>query len=296
MKSDHAFVPFLAAEAEEKYADGVILGCPYEDPGAFRHGAKDAPAAIRDFSHHISSYHPDTGRDLARWAVADKDCLKENEYVGSAEMNETAVFSQLEETAFSVFRDKRFLLTLGGTRAISYPLIKAAKKTYPKLKVISLDAHTGREKRGEYVTHDNVFTSITEDYFPKSDLYQWGSRVGSEYAVRDCKVRQFYAPPHVKKGVLEQMHKLYKYPVYLTIDIDVMDPPFAPGSGHPVYGGIGTAELFETIALLQSLNVVGMDLTEIVPAYDKSGITGVLGATIVKEALIHFLPKFKKRP
>lgn len=290
MKSDQGFVPFLSAEAEEKYADAVIMGCPYEDPGAFRRGAKDAPQAMRDFSRHISTYHPDSGRDLKRWAVADKDCIEQNEN------NENAVFSRLEETAFSVLRDKRFLLTLGGTRAIAYPLIKAAKKTYPKLKVISLDAHTGRETRLEYVSHDNVFTALTEDFFPKSDLYQWGSRVGSESAVKDCKVRQFYAPPHVKKGVLEQMHKLYKYPVYLTIDIDVMDPPFAPGSGHPVYGGIGTAELFETIALLQSLNVVGMDLTEIVPAYDKSGITAVLGATIVKEALIHFLPKFKKRP
>lgn len=295
MKSDHGFVPFLAAEAEEKYADAVILGCPYEDPGAFRRGAKDAPQAMRDFSRHISTYHPDSGRDLNRWAVADKDCIVQNENNEHHEKEE-AVFSCLEEAAFSVLRDKRFLLTLGGTRAIAYPLIKAAKRMYPKLKVISLDAHTGKEKRGAYVSHDNVFTALTEDFFPKGDLYQWGSRVGSEYAVKDCKVRQFYTPPHVKKGVLEQMHKLYKYPVYLTIDIDVMDPPFAPGSGHPVYGGIGTAELFETVALLQSLNVVGMDLTEIVPAYDKSGITTVLGATLVKEALIHFLPKFKKRP
>lgn len=290
MSIDPDFVPFLSAEAEEKYADAVILGCPYEDPGAFRRGAGEAALAIRAFSRHISGYHPDTGRDLTQWALADEDCPTKTEWT------ESAVFSKLEETAFSILGDKRFLMALGGTRAISYPLIKAAKKTYPRLKVISLDAHTGRERRGEFIGHDNVFTALTEDFFPKGDLYQWGARVGSAEAAKESGIHHFYYPPHVKKGVLEQMHKLYKYPVYLSIDIDVMDPPYAPGSGHPVYGGIGTSELFETITLLQSLNIVAMDLTEIVPAYDSSGITAALGATIVKEALIHFLPKTKKRP
>ena len=290
MYKDHDFVPFLSAESRCRFADGVILGCPYEDPASFRRGAFSAADGIRRFSQHISTFHPETGTCLEQWNIEDKGNMV------LCDLSEEVVFSQLEKTASGIFAEKKFLLTLGGTRAVSYPLIRAAKTAYPQLKVISLDAHSGLEIRSSGpISHDNLFSALLEDTLVSEDLCQWGIRVGSRDALERCYSYEGILPPRVKKGILEEMHRLYKYPIYLTIDIDVMDPPFAPGSGHPVYGGIGTTELFETIALLQSLHIVGMDLTEIVPAYDRSGITEILGATIVKEALIHFLPKSKKK-
>lgn len=276
-------VSFLGAKSDVHSVSTVILGCPYEDPGSFRRGTQVAPFAVRDFSQHISSYHPQSKTDLCEILLADEGDL---DVVGRSEEE---VFPMLEKAASSFFHDKRFLLTIGGSRAITYPLVKAAKKVWPRLKVLSLDAHTCREIRGEFVTHDNLFTSLLEDGIIRDkDLYQWGCRVGSKKAMEEAGIRHLSIPPKVKKDAMEHLHRLYKYPVYLTIDMDVMDPPFAPGSGHPVYGGIGTAELMETLTLFQSLHVVGMDLTEIVPSYDHSGITAVLGATVVKESLVRF--------
>lgn len=284
MKETDFFVPYFAAESSKKYANGLILGCPYEDPGAFRRGAERAPRQIRDFSRHISGYHPRTDQDLFDKSIGD---LGDLDVCGASE---DVVFSRLEKTASSFFRDKRFLLTLGGTRAISYPLIKAVKSVHPQCKVISFDAHSGREKRGSFVGHDNLFTSLIDDgILAEEELYVFGTRVGSREAMAKSSLKRLENPPKVKKSVLEQMHRLYPFPVYVTVDIDVMDPPYAPGSGHPVYGGIATAELLDSIALLQSLNIVGMDIVEIVPDYDRSGITEIFGATLVKEAFIHFL-------
>lgn len=280
------FLPFFAAESRPALAKAVIFGCPYEDPGAFRHGAAKAPFAIRDFSRHIRSYHPQSQsdiRDLAFFDAGDMDV---------AGKSEVEVFAELEQKAMSFFLDKRFLLTLGGSRAVAYPLISAAKKVWPRLKVISLDAHSGREERGEAVSHDDLFTALLEEgILRERDVFHWGCRVGSKGALEKAGVKHVHVPPRVKKDSLEHLHSLCKYPVYLTVDMDVMDPPFAPGSGHPVYGGIGTAELLETLTLFQSLSVVGMDLTEIVPDYDCSGITSVLGATIVKESLVRFVQR-----
>lgn len=280
------YISFLGAQTDVRSASAVILGCPYEDPGAFRRGAETAPFAVRDFSQHISSYHPQSKTDLRDIVLADAGDL---DVMGQSEEE---VFALLEKTASSFFHDKRFLLTLGGSRAITYPLVKAAKTVWPRLRVLSLDAHTCREMRGEYVSHDNLFTALLkEEIIREKDLYQWGCRVGSKKAMEDAGIRHLNIPPKVKKDAMEHLHRLYKYPVYLTIDMDVMDPPFAPGSGHPVYGGIGTAELMETLTLFQSLNVVGMDITEMVPPYDHSGITAVLGATVVKESLVRFARK-----
>ena len=284
MSDQHLFVPYLAAETPKEIADGLILGCPYEGPGAFRRGAAAAPRRIRTFSRRISGYHPRTGRDLFDKSIGD---LGDMAVEG---LSEDVVFSQLEKIASSFFREKRFLLTFGGSRAVSYPLIKAVRAVYPRCKVISFDAHSGREEIDGFVGHDNLFTALLDEgVITESDLYVFGTRVGSKEAIANSAYQRFENPPKVQKALMEQMHRLYKFPVYITVDVDVMDPPYAPGSGHPVYGGIATAELFDCISLLQSLNVVGMDITEIVPSLDQSGITEVFGATLAKEALIHFL-------
>lgn len=282
-KKQVPYLSFLGAESQLASAKTVILGCPYEDPCAFRHGAEKAPRAIRDFSRHIRSYHPQSSADLQELSFFDAGDMEVND------KGEAEVFGELEEKATSFFLDERFLLTLGGSRAVAYPLITAARKVWPHLKVISLDAHSGCEERGKTVSHDDLFTALTEDgILREGDIFHWGCRVGSKKALEKAGIEYFGIPPRVKKDALEHLHRLYRYPVYLSVDMDVMDPPFAPGSGHPVYGGIGTAELLETLSLFQSLRIVGMDLTEIVPDYDSGGITAALGATVVKESLVRF--------
>lgn len=282
-KKSDASLTFLGSEGRLATAKTVILGCPYEDSGAFRHGAEMAPRAIRNFSQHIRSYHPQSSVDIGQLSFFDAGDMDVN---GKAEAE---VFAELEEKAMSFFLDERFLLALGGSRAVAYPLITAARKVWPHLKVISLDAHSGREERGITVSHDDLFTALIDDgVLREGDILHWGCRVGSRDALKKAGVEYFGIPPKVKKDALECLHRLYKHPVYVSIDMDVMDPPFAPGSGHPVYGGIGTAELLETLSLFQSLHVVGMDLTEIVPDYDSGGITAALGATVVKESLVRF--------
>ena len=279
------YTPFLAARVDDPFPSATILGCPYEAPSAFRKGASAAPTAIRAYSAWISTYHPRWKKDLGDLSFSDIGDMC------TADRGEDAVFSELERTAVGILRQKSFLLTLGGTRAISYPLIKAARQVYPHLRVISLDAHSGREKRGKCVGHDDLFSALLEDTLREKDLYQWGLRVGSREALEAAGMRNFTIPPKVKKEAMEHLHRLCKYPVYLTVDMDVMDPPFAPGSGHPVYGGIDTAELLDTVALLRGLNVVGMDITEIIPACDPAGITTMLGTALVKEALLCFAHK-----
>lgn len=272
-----------------KSAAAVIMGCPYEDSDAFRKGTALAPAAIRAGSYRIGSYQHRLGKDLSDLAFTDWGD------VATEGRNQSEIFTDIAQKAEAVMAERKFLFALGGSGAVNYPAIQAAKRVYPELRVLSLDAHTGQEPYIEEMTHGNVFTALFQHHILKpAERCRWGQNVGSREALRGEKPAPVWGSPGVKKGVLGELHRLYRYPVFVTLDIDVMDPPFAPGSGHPVYGGIGTAELFQTVDLLKSLKVVGMSLTEVVPRYDPAEITTLLAATVVRDSLLTFLTKSRK--
>lgn len=184
--------------------------------------------------------------------------------------------------------DKK-LFSIGGEHLVSYPIIKAYQRQYPSLCVIQMDAHADlrEDYLGETLSHATVMRQVLE-YIGDKNLFQLGIRSGTraefQYAARKSNLyinRFFDAVDEVKNAIQDR-------PVYITLDIDVLDPAFAPGTGTTEAGGITSRELLRTLHALADLNVVGFDMVEISPPYDQGDNTSILGAKMIREALLAY--------
>ncbi|MDR7433781.1 MAG: agmatinase [Armatimonadota bacterium] len=271
---------FLASK-EVSHPQVAIIGLPYDATATFRRGARFAPAAIRWASWSIESYSPVLNRDLENLCLQD---------FGDVELPDPP-----EEMIESVMQTMHALpegclpLLLGGEHTITLGAVRALARRYPRLAVLNLDAHLDMRDRyeGKSLSHATVMRRLAEE-LPGS-LVQLGVRSGVpeefEAARRLClwSSPYLFLPPSIYEMLRER-------PIYLTVDIDVLDPAYAPGTGNPEPEGLSAHELLRFLRHLQSLHVVGMDVVEVSPPYDPSGMTAVLAAKIAREAILCFVP------
>ena len=160
-------------------------------------------------------------------------------------------------------------------------------KLYPDLVVVHWDAHADLrdEYLGERFSHATVLRRVAEKLSP-DHLYQFGIRSGTEQEAEFAKLHTRLYPEKVLEPFSAVLSELRGRPVYVTIDIDVIDPAFMPGTGTPEPGGITSQEALAALRLLAQLNVVSMDLVEAMPQADLSQRSGVLAAKMVREALL----------
>lgn len=276
---------FLAAGADPEQARLVIVGAPMDFTVSFRTGTREGPRHIRMISVGLEEYSPELDRQLDEVAFAD---------VGDVVMQPGRVagsLGRIAEVLRPVYRTGKIPLLLGGEHLVSLPAIEEAARVYPDLAVLHFDAHADlrHEYLGETLSHATVMRRVCE-IIGAGNLYQFGIRSGTReefaFAREHCHLYRRWDAPQLH----ELAQRLAGRPVYISLDIDVLDPAFAPGTGTPEPGGIEPRELFEALYQLAGLQVVGLDIVEVCPVYDPSGATSILAAKLVREAVLLWAP------
>jgi agmatinase len=275
---------FIGAGENYDNAKAVLVGLPMDYTVSFRPGTRFGPQQIRNISYGLELYSPYQDKSLADLSYYD---------AGDVFLpfgNTLESLKRIGEVARDIFAQRKFPLFLGGEHLVTLPLVQACVKYYPDLVVFHFDAHTDLREvfEGEEMSHATVLRKVAKLLAPKS-LYQFGIRSGVkeefEFAARETHLYLDEVFPAIHEAVKEVAGK----PVYLTLDIDVVDPAFAPGTGTPEPGGCTSREIMQALWAMKDLNVVGMDLVEVAPAYDPSERTTILAAKLAREALLAFV-------
>ena len=252
-----------------------------------RKGAHRGPREIRLASDSIETYSPALGRDLEDLALADLgDCHVPG---GSPQEALAAVREQIR----GFWSPERRTVMLGGDHTATLPVIEVLAPRLPELRVLQLDAHpdTREEFLGERYCYASAMARVME-VVPPERVYQVGMRTGSREEFLATRPHFF---PTTLTSALEAVRRILPelagYPLYVTIDIDVLDPSEAPGTSSPEPGGLRVPELVEIIRLLDGCDVVGADLVEVAHAHDPSGRTGIAASWILREAILTFWGK-----
>jgi agmatinase len=277
---------------EVERADVAVVGVPFDSGVSYRPGARFGPAHIRQSSRLLRPYNP--AQDVSPFAVqqvADAGDIAANPFdIGEAILAiETAADLLLEST------DR--LLTLGGDHTIALPLLRCVARRHGPVAVLHFDAHldTWDTYFGEPYTHGTPFRRASEEGLIDSGRSMHIGIRGPLYDAQDLAETAAlgYATLHCTDydrlgldGVIVAMReRLGAGPVYVSVDIDVIDPGMAPGTGTPEAGGLTSRELLATLRGLAGLDVVGADIVEVAPAYDHAEITGIAAAHVAYELI-----------
>lgn len=273
--------PFIGASADYIAAEKVIIGAPMDWTVSFRPGSRFGPNSIRDVSPGLELYSPYLDKSLADIAYYD---------AGNLELpfgNAATSLELIKKAVTAILADGKKPYLLGGEHLVSWPAIAATHAMYPNLVLLHFDAHTDlRESyHGETLSHASVIRRACE-LEPAIDIYQFGIRSGEKEEFAFAAQRTELFPFEVYEPLHSVLSQIKDAPIYLTLDIDVADPAFAPGTGTPEPGGVSSSELLQAIHLLQGTNLVGVDIVEIAPDYDLSRRTPFLGAKLLRELLL----------
>lgn len=267
---------FISAHSQFDDAQIVIVGFPL-DLTVARPGTSGGPEAIRLVSDLIEEYSLNLKRGLNELAICD---------LGDIQDSARDMEDQLKLIASQINRLKgKRIVSLGGEHTISLPIVQSLITSYPELRVLQIDAHTDLRDsyEGKRLSHATVIRRIAE-LIGEGRVYQLGIRSGEQEDFEPGKTR-LSTLSHLSP---DWLNELMPSPVYLTIDIDVLDPAYAPGVGVPEPGGITTQILLELIYSLRTLNIIGFDLVEVSPPFDPGSITSVAAAKIIREAMLSF--------
>jgi agmatinase len=272
---------FIGCDEEYNESEIVLFGIPFDGTTSFRPGTRFAMQAIRPDSYGLETYSPYLKRDLENAKIFDGGDLELP--LGNTE--------QVIETILQYSRDivadgKKFMM-VGGEHLVSYPTIQAMYEKYPDLHVIHLDAHTDLRDTfsGQKLSHATVIRRC-HDFLGDGRIFQFGIRSGTEeefnWASKHTHLEQF-----TLNTLQEVIEKLKDVPVYITIDLDVLDPSVFPGTGTPEPGGITYRELLQAIYQFQQLNhIVAADVVELSPQYDPSGASTAVACKTIREMLL----------
>ena len=268
---------FLAARPPGAVPLGglALYGIPYDATASFRRGSRYGPDAIRWASDSIETYSPILDRDLDAVPFVDGGNLAVEGLEPEAMVK--SIRRQLPPCV---------PIALGGEHTVTLGVVQALTPRYPDLAVIQWDAHTDLrdEYEGRRIAHATVMRRLLDGGVP---LAQLGIRAGTREEFELARARCLCCERGVTlpSGVLA---RLADRPLYLTVDIDALDPSEAPGTGNPEPMGASYRHLLDALRNLASHRVVGMDLVEVAPSLDPSGRTAVIAASLVREMILLF--------
>lgn len=259
-------------------ASVVYLGIPYDDSSSFMKGPAKAPDKIREALYSGSSnLTAENGIDFEK----DKILLD----LGNIELvgDTLEKFGNITKNILNVVETEIPLISLGGDHSITFPVVQAFAEKYNRLTIIQLDAHPDLydELDGNRLSHACQFARIMENNLCRR-LIQVGIRGFTKHQREQAKkfdIKSFEMLPGIPVPKLDFQ---IDGPVYLSLDLDVLDPAFAPGVSHHEPGGMSVRELLNFIHNLDA-DIVGADIVEFNPDRDKSGITAMVGAKLLKE-------------
>lgn len=273
-------------------ADIAVVGVPFDSGVSYRSGARFGPSHVRESSRLLRPYNP--AQDVSPFALAqvvDAGDIPVNPFDITEAVDEvTRAVDALHENVTRV-------ITIGGDHTIALPLLRSAAKRHGPVAVLHFDAHldTWDTYFGAPITHGTPFRRASEEgLIDLTASCHVGTR-GPLYSKQDLLdderlgfsiVSSEYIEEHGVVAAIERMRtRLAGKPVYVSIDIDVLDPAHAPGTGTPEAGGMTSRELLRMLRALTDANIVGADIVEVAPAYDHAQLTGIAASHVMYELM-----------
>lgn len=253
----------------------VMLGMPFDGTVSYRPGSRFAPENIRLASWGLEEYSPYFKKDLNDVNFHD---------IGDLDLPLGNTYKSLElirENVEQIYTDKKKVFGVGGEHLVTLPTIKAISKFYKDITVVHFDAHTDLRKEylGEEMSHSAVMYHIGEIIGFKN-IKQVGIRSGMK---EEFDLMKKY---NTRLDFPEQLNQLVNKNVFVTVDLDVLDPSIMSGTGTPEAGGLTFNELIDWFKELKSLNIIGADVVELAPHYDTSGVSTAVATKVIRELLM----------
>jgi agmatinase len=286
MRFDEAYSGNVFIKSHPSYQESsvVLYGMPMDWTVSYRPGSRFGPARIREVSIGLEEYS----------AYLDRE-LEEVKYFDAGDIplpfgNPQRSIDMIEDYIDQLLADGKIPFGMGGEHLVSWPVMKAVAKKNPDLAIIHMDAHTDlrEEYEGEPLSHSTPIRKIAEHIGPEN-VYSFGIRSGMKEEFQWAKENGMHISKfEVLEPLKEILPTLEGRPVYVTIDIDVLDPAHAPGTGTVDCGGITSKELLASIHAIahSGVNVVGADLVEVAPIYDPSEQTANTASKLIREMLL----------
>lgn len=273
---------FIGCDSSYRAADIVLYGAPFDSTTSYRPGARFGPSAIRHESFGLETYSPYQNADLTDFDIFDSGDLEL--CFGSSE----AALADIEARAAEILHDGKLPLLLGGEHLVTLGAVRAVAEKYPGLHIIHFDAHA--DLRDDYLgaklSHACVLRRCHE-IVGDGRIHQFcirsGDRSEFEFAKQHTDMHRFDF-----SGLEELTKRLAKAgtPVYLTIDLDCLDPSCFPGTGTPEAGGVSFMELLNAIRTVTKANIAGADINELAPMLDASGVSTAAACKVLRELIL----------
>ena len=271
---------FIGLEASFDEAECVIFGAPMDSTTSYRPGTRFASSSMRQESFGLETYSPYQDKDLEDIKVFDG---------GDLELpfgNPRKALDIIKVTTKTIIKANKLPCMIGGEHLVTLGAFEAVFEKYPEIRVIHFDAHTDLRDGylGEKLSQASVIRRIY-DLIGDNKIYQFGIRSGE-------REEFYFAREHTNlnkfnfTGLSKAIAACRGYPVYFTIDLDVLDPSVFPGTGTPEAGGVTFMELLEAMIVVSELNVVAMDINELSPVYDQSGGSTAVACKVLRELLL----------
>ena len=273
---------FIGCDAAYEEAEIVLFGAPFDSTTSFRPGARFGSSAMRHESFGLETYSPYQDKDLTDCAVFDSGDLEL--CFGSAE----TALADIEARARIILDDGKLPVLLGGEHLVTLGSVRAAAEKYPDLHILHFDAHA--DLRDDYLgarlSHACVLRRCHE-LLGDGRIHQFCIRSGDREEflfARDHTDLHPFGFEGLQETVtaLKNMHA----PVYLTIDLDCLDPSCFPGTGTPEAGGVTFLQLLSAILTATEANIVAADLNELAPALDPTGVSTATACKVLRELLL----------
>lgn len=271
-------------------ADIAVVGIPFDSGVSYRPGTRFGPSHVRESSRLLRPYNP--AQDVSPFAIAqvvDAGDIPVNPF------DLTEAVTEVERAAVALGEQVQRIVTIGGDHTVALPLLRAVAAKHGPVAVLHFDAHldTWDTYFGAPVTHGTPFRRASEEgLIDLTSSCHVGTR-GPLYSKQDLEdderlgfsiVSSEYIEEHgVEAGIARILQRIGDKPLYVSIDIDVLDPAHAPGTGTPEAGGLTSRELLRILRALTSQNIVGADVVEVSPAYDHAQMTGIAASHVVYE-------------
>lgn len=273
---------FIGCESSYEDAKIVLFGAPFDSTTSFRPGARFGPAAMRHESFGLETYSPYQDKDLEDIAVFDSGDLEL--CFGSSE----AALADITARAQEILANEKFPLLLGGEHLVTLGAVRAVLEKYPDLHIVHFDAHADLrdDYLGAQLSHACVLRRC-HDLIGDGRIHQFCIRSGEREEFRFAS-QHTDMHPFTFDGLpeLAEHLKQTQVPVYLTIDLDCLDPSAFPGTGTPEAGGVSFLQLLDAIRTITQGNIVAADVNELAPMLDTSGVSTATACKVLRELLL----------
>ncbi len=271
---------FIGCAADFEDAKIVLIGAPFDSTTSYRPGTRFASSAIRKESFGIEIYSPYLDKELDTSAVCD---------AGDLELpfgNPSRALDVIEEAASEILSADKLPFLIGGEHLVTLGIFRAVFNKYPDVHIVHFDAHTDLrdDYMGEKLSHATVIRRC-HDLVGDHKIFQFGIRSGEKAEFEFAKAH-LIQEKFTADTIAEAIAQLKGKPVYLTVDLDVLDPSQLPGTGTPEAGGLNFETLRSALMKVAGLNIVGLDVNELNPMLDPTGASTALACKLVRELLI----------